>query len=124
MVGPSGGTGKVEGSAGRNNVEYGGVILVPGISIDEFVYEYGNPVPDVIKMDIEGGEVLALPGMKRVIAQNKPVILLELHGPEASSAAWELLRIFGYHIRQMKAGYPPINREDELDWKLYLVAVP
>ena len=124
LVGPSGGMGKVEGSAGRDNVKYGGVISVSGISLDEFVFEFGNQVPDVLKMDIEGGEVLALPGMKRVIAQAKPVILLELHGPEAASAAWELLRNVGYHIQQMKAGNPPIISEEELDWKSYLLAFP
>ncbi len=67
---------------------------------------------------------MALPGMQRVIAQAKPVILLELHGPEAASTAWELLRNVGYHIQQMKAGNPPIISEEELDWKSYLLAIP
>jgi len=124
MVGPSGGMGKVEGSAGRENVIYNDAISVSGISLDGFVYEHGNPAPDVLKMDIEGGEVFALPGMQRVIAQAKPIILLEVHGPEAADAAWDYLIKAGYHFQQMKTGYPPILSTEELDWKAYLVAIP
>ena len=40
-------------------------------------------------MDIEGGEVMALPGMRRVLAEARPLMLMELHGPESARAAWE-----------------------------------
>jgi len=45
------------------NREY---IEVEGISLDDFCKE-NNIVPDVIKMDIEGAELLALKGMRRTI---------------------------------------------------------
>ena len=61
----SGGMGKAAGSAGRDE-QYLREIIVPGISLDEFVFAQGNPPPQAVKMDIEGGEVLALPGMARV----------------------------------------------------------
>jgi FkbM family methyltransferase len=124
MVGPSGGMGKVEGSTGRDNIKYNGVISVSGISIDGFVYEHGNAAPDVLKIDIEGGEIMALPGMQRVITQWKPVVLLEVHGPEAADAVWDCFRPAGYHLLQMETGYPPILSVEELGWKSYLVAVP
>ena len=54
---------------------------VLGISLDEFVYGQGNPPPQVVKMDIEGGEVFALPGMRRVLTEARPLMLMELHGP-------------------------------------------
>lgn len=34
------------------------------------------PIPDVIKMDIEGGERMALEGMQKIINTNKPLILI------------------------------------------------
>jgi FkbM family methyltransferase len=34
---------------------------------------------DFIKMDIEGGEVLAIKGMKRLLAIAQPILLLEIH---------------------------------------------
>ncbi len=96
LVHASGGMGKAAGSAGRED-QYQSEISVPGISLDEFVYGQGNPPPQVVKMDIEGGEVLALPGMRRVLAEARPLMLMELHGPESSRAAWETLTAAGYH---------------------------
>ena len=67
LLGPSDDTGKAQGSAGRQELSYSQAISVPGIVLDEFVYTLGNPPPRVVKIDIEGGEVLALPGMRRVL---------------------------------------------------------
>ncbi|HEX7975445.1 MAG TPA: FkbM family methyltransferase [Anaerolineales bacterium] len=124
LVGPSNGMGKAEGSAGRQEVRYGEAIEVPGIALDEFVYETGNPEPQLVKMDIEGGEVLALPGMQRLLAEARPLILLELHGPEAAEAAWKQLVSAGYRICRMVPGYPGVPSYQALDWKAYIVAMP
>jgi FkbM family methyltransferase len=124
LVGPSGGMGKADGSAGRQEVTYSQTIEVTGIGLDEFVYEEGNPVPQIVKMDIEGGEVLALPGMRRLLLEAQPILLLELHGPESSQAAWKNLKPAGYRLCQMTPGYPEVRTLDELDWKAYIVAIP
>lgn len=39
-------------------------------------------LPDLVKMDIEGGEVEALRGMRRILSEARPRLVLELH-PEA-----------------------------------------
>ncbi len=75
-------------------------------------------------MDIEGGEVLALPGMRRLLVEARPLILLELHGPEAARLVWDTLSAAGYRLCQMAPGYPQILSLDALDWKAYLVAMP
>ena len=116
------GMGKAAGSAGRREEHYQAEISVPGISLDAFVYEQGNPAPEAVKMDIEGGEVLALPGMRRILSEYHPLMLLELHGPESEQAAWETLTAVGYTLRAMQAGYPPIHTPQELGWKAYLIA--
>lgn len=124
LIGPSGGMGKAEGSAGRGEVSYPEAVTVDGVSLDAFVYGAGWPAPQAIKMDIEGGEVLALPGMSRLLIEAHPVVFLELHGPEAGRAAWEAFKVAGYRIFRMQAGYPAVASLDELDWKAYLVAAP
>jgi len=121
LIGPSGAMGKAEGSAGRSD-GHRESIKVPGVSLDDFVYRNGNPPPQVIKMDIEGGEVLALQGMPRLLSEVRPLILLELHGPEAAHGAWEILTSSGYQICRMQRGYPRVLALDDLDWKAYLVA--
>jgi FkbM family methyltransferase len=123
LVHASGGMGKVAGSAGRED-RYQSEVTVAGISLDEFVHGEGNPPPQVVKMDIEGGEVLALPGMRRVLAEARPLMLMELHGPEASRVAWETLTACGYTICWMRPGYPVISSREAMGWKAYIVARP
>lgn len=123
-TGPSDDMGKVAGSAGRQNVAYSAGSLVNGISLDEFVFQQGNPAPDVVKMDIEGGEILALEGMRHLLTEKQPLIFLELHGKECAQAAWEILLQQNYAITWMQKGYPPINSLEQMDWKVYIVALP
>jgi FkbM family methyltransferase len=124
LVHASGGMGKAAGSAGRTDEYYQREITVACISLDEFVFAQGNPSPGAVKMDIEGGEVMALPGMTRVLAEARPLMLMELHGPESARAAWDALTTAGYRLCEMKPGYPRVPSLDALDWKAYLVALP
>jgi len=123
LIGPSGAMGKAEGSAGRLD-GHTEALAVSGIALDDFVYHDHNPAPDVIKMDIEGGEVLALAGMSRLLREARPLILIELHGPEAARVVWDTLTEESYSIHRMTDDYPPVHSLDELDWKAYLVAKP
>jgi len=124
LVGPSGGMGKAEGSAGRQEVDYPEAFETMGISLDDFVFKSGNPAPDVVKMDIEGGEVLALPGMRRLLMEKQPLVFIELHGEQAARAAWDLLLPMDYRLLRMERGYSQIKSMDELNWKSYLVMIP
>jgi FkbM family methyltransferase len=124
LVGPSGGTGKIEGSTGRENISYSGSITVPGVSLDDYVFEKNGPLPDVVKMDIEGGETTALPGMCRILTQLRPLVFLELHGHEAAEVAWDVLSGANYCVCSMTDDYPEIYRLTDLDWKSYIVAIP
>ena len=116
------GMGKAAGSAGRLDELYKAQISVPGLSLDDFVYEQGNPPPAAVKMDIEGGEVLALPGMRRILNEHRPILFLELHGPESEKAAWESLSAAGYSLRAMQSGYALIDSPASLGWKAYVIA--
>jgi FkbM family methyltransferase len=122
LVHASGGMGKAVGSAGWEG-SYQSEITVEGTSLDEFVYWQGNPIPQVVKMDIEGGEVLALPGMRRLLAEAHPLMLMELHSAQACRAAWEALTSAGYQLLWMRRGYPPVRSVESLGKKAYIVGV-
>jgi hypothetical protein len=64
-------------------------------------------VPDLIKLDIEGGEVDALRGADRVLTERRPAILLEVH---AADLEWESLE------RLRAAGYGPPTVVDRRRW--------
>jgi len=124
LVGPSNGMGKLEGSAGRVLIEDNKSIEVPSFSLDDFVYEENHTPPNVIKIDIEGGEVMAIKGMVRLLTEIKPVILMELHGTESAKITWDMLSSLGYVICRMQSGYPRVQQVGDLDWKAYIVGFP
>jgi FkbM family methyltransferase len=119
----SGAMGKAQGSAGRDE-HYSQTIKVQGISLDDFVYTRGNPVPAVIKMDIEGGEGMALAGMTRLLKDGRSLLLIELHGEEATRQVWDILIASGYTLRPMRKGASAIQSLSEMDWKAYVIALP
>jgi FkbM family methyltransferase len=128
LVHPSTSMGKAVGSAGREKMEeYLKEIEVPGVALDGYVFEQDLPphlAPQAIKMDIEGGEVLAIKGMERILLEIRPLLLVELHGHEAARAVWESLERHHYTVHRMQPGYPQVNSVDELDWKAYIIAKP
>ena len=124
LIAPSTGMGKVDGSAGRDSVDYEEAIQAEGISIDDFIEDTGNLLPDIVKIDIEGGEVLALPGMVKLLHAHHPILLIELHGNQAAQVTWDQLVQENYRICRMEPEYPRVNKIQDLDWKSYLVAFP
>lgn len=119
----SGAMGKAKGSAGREE-NYAGELRVPAIALDDFVYPQGNPPPQVVKMDIEGGEGMALRGMEKILANIRPIFMIELHGQEAAREVWVTLTSAGYSIHRMRSGMPVIKTLEDLDWKAYIIAKP
>lgn len=118
----SGAMGKAEGSAGRDE-KYRNSITVPGLSLDDFAFSGFNKLPDLIKMDIEGGEGNALKGAKKVLSDKKPILLIELHGEKAARQVWDSLTAHNYVIHELKRGYPRVSSVDALNWKAYIVAI-
>lgn len=115
--------GKAVGSAGRDEA-YTQTITLPSINLDDFIFNEGNPKPSVVKIDIEGGEVLALPGMKRMLIEIRPIIMLEMHGPDSGQAAWDTLKGANYTIHKIQSGYPHVESLEDLNWKAYLIGIP
>jgi FkbM family methyltransferase len=120
LVHSSGGMGKLSDSEANHSTN----INVETISLDEFVFESNNRPPQLIKMDIEGGEVHALRGMSRLLKEIRPVLLIELHGKKTAEAAWKTLRDANYSLHFMRKGYPRIESPLELSKKSYVVASP
>lgn len=73
-------------------------ISVPVTTIDHFVFSDGNPPPDVVKMDIEGGEGKAVAGMREVFQRFRPCLICEVSGGESASQVWNALKSMDYKI--------------------------
>ena len=119
----SGAMGKAEGSLGREE-KYLSKIKVEAAALDDFIFTKKHPRPDLIKMDIEGGEVLAVQGMRKTLTEIKPVILVEIHSHAALEYLWKEFQSAGYHLYKMEKGYPPVADPAALGDRAYAVALP
>jgi FkbM family methyltransferase len=61
--------------------------------------------PDVIKLDVEGAEAMALEGARHLLSRYRPRLVIELHGAEAARRVLEILWNLDYHC----FGYLDVN---------------
>lgn len=99
-------------SAGRGNreqTEKERKVTVSVTTVDAFVAE-GNPLPDLMKIDIEGAESAALEGARQTLAARKPLLMIELHTPTEDVKVGALLRAAGYQaFRVDEPGLPAVK---------------
>src|SRR5262249_7354125 len=70
-------------------------ITVRGICLDRYILE-NWPEPQFLKIDVEGAAGAVLRGARSMLAQHRPTIYVELHGPEEQEAIRELMSTFCY----------------------------
>lgn len=75
-----------------------GNLRVKTVVLDELFKQEQIPLPNYIKIDIEGGELSALLGAKTVINLAKPTIFLATHGNEIKNNCLNLLNKLEYDI--------------------------
>lgn len=107
-------------------------VIVQAITLDAFVYDMGYPAPDIIKLDVESAEPLVLAGARRLLANKRPRLVIEVHGPDACrDTVVELLKQ-GYRIELLfKTDRIPVTVADQLrplfqknKWTHHLLALP
>lgn len=99
------------------------LVDVPAISLDEFVYGEKHPLPDFIKLDVEGAEGKAVSGARRVLAERRPGLLLEIHGAPGREV-WEILRELNYTSTNIANGQVPETAEEFAVWIRQYLALP
>ncbi len=85
-------------------------LKVPVKTLDD----YGFSDVAFIKIDVEGHEPAVLRGGKRLLATNRPVLLMELelrHNPSAFNEVWGMLDPLGYRRKACtQSGLVPVDR--------------
>jgi FkbM family methyltransferase len=66
--------------------------------LDTVIPELGLPLPDMIKIDVEGAEALLLRGAERLLREHSPMLLIELHGIQEIRDVLGLLDTMGYAV--------------------------
>jgi FkbM family methyltransferase len=98
-------------------------VEISATSLDEFVYIEGNPPPDFVKVDIEGSEGKAIAGARRLLAEHRPSLLLEIHG-EPGREVWEALQQLKYRSTNIATGDVPHTADEFAIWIRQYLAVP
>jgi FkbM family methyltransferase len=97
--------GGVEIDGQRPVLGSGEVIHVPAIALDDFIAG-GGPLPQLVKIDVEGGEHEVLRGGTNLFARQRPLIVAEVHHN------WAADQIGAWLIEQRYCGcwiIPPEN---------------
>ena len=85
--------------------DYFGKTKMSGMALDTFCKEK-NIWPDVIKMDVQGSEVIILKGMKEVMRTGKPKMMVMLYDTllrkqgETKEEGLQIIRECGYNVEQ------------------------
>lgn len=80
-----------------------GSIRVQTIDLDTFCERFRISSVDLIKVDIEGAELLALRGMTRTLRAHLPVLIMELWGAEHVALGPGILAKLGYETRTLSS---------------------
>jgi FkbM family methyltransferase len=73
-------------------------------ALDSLVEKGGLPVPDLVKLDVEGGEVAALEGMANVLTKSHPALVIECHSVPLLHATLGILLKHRYGVRVSQGG--------------------
>ncbi len=77
------------GPAGDSNYVIAPGGTVPSVTLDEFAT--ANPQPALVKIDVEGSEADVLRGANRLLREQRPLIVCDLHGEDLRSIVSGLL---------------------------------
>ena len=91
-------------------------IEVEAVSLDDFFNSAGRPI-GFVKVDIEGAETLALQGMSRILQEDGPCLLIELHGAEACTEEHPALL-------KLRGAQYTVSRLDGLGESAHVLAKP
>ena len=87
---------QIRGSQGCHEID------VPVVRLDDDMAEQGLPVPDFVKIDIEGFELQALQGLRGTLVRHGPALYLEMHGADREQKEQNVAAIYDFLT---KAGY-------------------
>jgi FkbM family methyltransferase len=62
---------------------------------------------DVIKIDVEGAEAMALRGAEQLLRSNRPRLFIEVHSRSLARECNQILLDYGYLVNVLESGAPP-----------------
>jgi FkbM family methyltransferase len=105
-----------------------GKVTVPVTTLDTFCERAGIKRVNLIKVDVEGAELLVLKGAQRILTEMRPIIVMEVSKRTTARFGYSVddllafLKQEGYQIRSVpneeNAIAEPIETKNNSDWRL------
>jgi FkbM family methyltransferase len=94
----------VSSGTGTGRISADGSLEIQTVSLDEEVEAGRLPAPDLIKIDVEGGELEVLAGSESVIQDHRPRLLVATHGDATHPGVIEFLDRQNYAYEVLDPG--------------------
>ena len=95
---PDSSMGKLVMSPFQADAQGESTITVRVVALDQLIASGKLPSPTVIKIDVEGAEMLVLRGARRLLTDSKPKLFIEVHSPALDQECRALLTELSYEI--------------------------
>jgi FkbM family methyltransferase len=105
---------EIHDRASEGRLAPGGLRTVRVMSLDSAWREGTLPPPDVLKIDVEGGELDVLKGAVELLRTRRPQIFLATHGRELHDACCRLLTDVNYLLEPIGPPGTSVDATDEL----------
>lgn len=108
---PESSMGKLSESVFQSEAQQTGRITVPTRALDSLLNDKTIVLPEFLKIDVEGAELLVLKGAANLIADKRPTIVVELHSYSLAHECTDWLRSYRYGMRIIESGIDLDDRE-------------
>ena len=105
--------GKLEHSSFQEKDQALKQLTVECIKLDDLEAR-GIPLPDFMKIDVEGAEEFVLMGAQKVLKEKSPFLMIEVHSPEIGKRCLGLLNEYYKHITVLETGLSPDKGTPEI----------
>jgi FkbM family methyltransferase len=104
--------GKLSSSPFQPNVTSANTINVEVISLDSWRNANTIPSPNVMKIDVEGAELMVLHGAKETIAESYPILFIECHSRHLTASVCDFLAKFQYSFSTLETKRAPDGKSE------------
>ena len=98
--------GKLESSTFQKEIT-GTHIMVQVVSLDAYCRENSIPYPKLIKIDVEGAELMVLLGASNILRESTPTLFVEAHSRQLARDVTTLLEQHDYSVTTFESGRAP-----------------
>ena len=112
VIMPESSMAKLAASSFQRDQTVGERIVVPIVAIDELVASGKAPPPDLMKLDVEGAELMVLKGASRTLAAHGPRIFAEVHSSALLVDVTAFLTGLGYQVDRIDSDPAAALRND------------